>query len=48
MSFIKNIMKMKSVMPVIITLVICVAMINGGIYYGIMKTDVYMENLMTE
>ena len=41
-------MKMKSVMPVIITLVISVAMFYGGIYYGIMKTDVYMENLMTE
>ena len=35
-------------MPVIITLVISVAMFYGGIYYGIMKTDVYMENLMTE
>ena len=41
-------MKMKSVMPVLITLVISVAMFYGGIYYGIMKTDVYMENLMTE
>ena len=41
-------MKMKSVMSVLITLVISVAMFYGGIYYGIMKTDVYMENLMTE
>ena len=41
-------MKMKSVMPVLITLVISVAMFYSGIYYGIMKTDVYMENLMTE
>ena len=35
-------------MSVLITLVISVAMFYGGIYYGIMKTDVYMENLMTE
>ena len=35
-------------MPVLITLVISVAMFYSGIYYGIMKTDVYMENLMTE
>ena len=41
-------MKMKNVMTVLITLVISVAMFYGGIYYGIMKTDVYMENLMTE
>ncbi len=41
-------MKMKSVMSVLITLVISVVMFYGGIYYGIMKTDVYMENLMTE
>jgi hypothetical protein len=41
-------MKMKSVMSVLITLVISVAMFYGGIYYGIMKSDVYMENLMTE
>ena len=41
-------MKMKSVMSVLITLVISVVMFYGGIYYGVMKTDVYMENLMTE
>ena len=41
-------MKIKSVVSVLITLVISVAMFYGGIYYGIMKTDVYMENLMTE
>jgi predicted nucleic acid-binding Zn-ribbon protein len=41
-------MKMNSVMSVLITLVISVAMFYGGIYYGIMKSDVYMENLMTE
>jgi hypothetical protein len=41
-------MKMKSVMPVLITLVISVTMFYGGIYYGIMQTDMYMENLMTE
>ena len=41
-------MKMKSVVSVLITLVISVVMFYGGIYYGIMKTDVYMENLMTE
>ena len=35
-------------MSVLITLVISVVMFYGGIYYGIMKTDVYMENLMTE
>jgi hypothetical protein len=45
---IEIIMKMKSVMSVLITLVISVVMFYGGIYYGIMKTDVYMENLMTE
>ena len=41
-------MKKKKVMSVLITLVISVAMFYGGIYYGIMKSDVYMENLMTE
>jgi len=41
-------MKMKSVVSVLITLVISVVMFYGGIYYGIMKTDMYMENLMTE
>jgi deoxyribodipyrimidine photolyase len=30
------------------TIVIGVGGFYGGIYYGIMKTDVYMENLMTE
>ena len=41
-------MKMKNVMSVLITLVISVATFYGGIYYGVMKTDVYIENLMTE
>ena len=30
------------------TIVIGVGGFYGGIYYGVMKTDVYMENLMTE
>ena len=30
------------------TIVICVGGFYGGIYYGVMKTDVYMENLMVE
>jgi len=41
-------MKMKNVMSVLIMLVMSVVMFYGGIYYGIMKTDIYMENLMTE
>ena len=41
-------MKMKSVMSVLITLVISVATFYGGIYYGVMRTDVYIENLMSE
>ena len=41
-------MKMRSVMPVLITLVISVATFYGGIYYGVMRTDVYIENLMSE
>ena len=41
-------MKMKNVKPVLITLVISIATFYGGIYYGVMKTDVYIENLMTE
>ena len=34
---------MRSVMPVLITLVISVATFYGGIYYGVMRTDVYIE-----
>ena len=41
-------MKMKNVMSVLITLVISVATFYGGIYYGVMRTDVYIENLMSE
>ena len=41
-------MKMKNVMPVLITLVISIATFYGGIYYGVMRTDVYIENLMSE
>ena len=41
-------MKMKNVKPVLITLVISIAIFYGGIYYGVKRTDVYIENLMSE
>ena len=36
------------IVKVVIAVVLGTAGFYGGIYYGIMKTDIYMENLMTE
>ena len=36
------------IIQIVIMITIGVGGFYGGIYYGIMKTDVYMENLMTE
>ena len=36
------------IIQIVIMIIIGVGGFYGGIYYGIMKTDVYMENLMTE
>ena len=36
------------IVKVAIAVVLGTAGFYGGIYYGIMKTDIYMENLMTE
>tara|TARA_Y100000758_G_C15969841_1_gene392780 strand:- start:7 stop:588 length:582 start_codon:yes stop_codon:yes gene_type:complete len=36
------------IVKIAIAVVLGTAGFYGGIYYGIMKTDVYMENLMTE
>ena len=36
------------IIQIVIMIIIGVGGFYGGIYYGVMKTDVYMENLMTE
>jgi len=42
-------MKMKNkIIQIVIMIIIGVGGFYGGIYYGVMKTDVYMENLMDE
>ncbi|SVD12489.1 uncharacterized protein METZ01_LOCUS365343, partial [marine metagenome] len=36
------------IIQIVIMIIIGVGGFYGGIYYGVMKTDVYMENLMDE
>jgi hypothetical protein len=40
--------KVDILINICLVLVLGIGGFYGGIYYGIMKTDVYIENLMTE